>query len=215
MRERRPDWTTWLIQAILTIPCYCFALLYVRRVKGLGALSRGTRRLFVCNHTSLLDTLVFGGILGSRARLPLLVLGDRGTWRRNRVRQFLASRTGFLIERGPFNKARIEELRAFGRSDFHLLVFPEGTRGDGKTVQECHPGIYFVAKAARMPIVPVFIEGMARVSSKKGRFHPLRGLRAVTVHVGAEVLPEEYENLSRAEFTRWVRERIRSAGPPA
>ena len=214
MEVRREDWTTWLAQRALGVVCFGFNLLYVREVRGV--VPRG-RCLFVCNHTSLLDTIVLGGLFWPRGRLPLLVLGDRGTWRRSSVRRFLASRVGFLIERGPFNRERIRELRAFGRShaSFHLLVFPEGTRGDGVTVQECQPGLHYVAKEARVPIVPVFIEGMARVSSKHGPLRLVRGLRAVTVHIGEELSPETYANLSRPAFTQWVRERIQAAGPRA
>ena len=46
------------------------------------------------------------------------------------------------LERGKFNPARVRELQAFGRAnaEFHLVVFPEGTRGDGVQAGPCQPG---------------------------------------------------------------------------
>lgn len=194
-------------QFLLGFISYLFVVLpYVRRVKGRFPRQR---RIYVCNHTSLLDTVVIGGLFWSHRRLPVLVLGDKSTWRESFLRRLLSSRVGYLIDRGKPAKSRLKELQEFGRrvEKFNLLVFPEGTRGDGTDVGECHPGIYTIAKAARVPLVPVFIENMAAVSTKESRFRPLRGLRRITVHVGEEfALGKE----SRAEFLASLRERIRS-----
>lgn len=205
------------VQRVLGLFCYLlFVLPYARRIRGLASLSR-ERRLFVCNHVSLLDTILLGGVFWSRARLPILVLGDAGVWRGSGLRSFLSSRVGFLIERGRSDRELIRRLREFGqaRKDFNLIVFPEGTRGDGIKVAECQPGLYTIAHAARIPIVPIFISGMQKVSSKTIPFHPISGLRSVSVEFGAELAPEDYLQLDRLAFAERVRERIQALGNSA
>jgi 1-acyl-sn-glycerol-3-phosphate acyltransferase len=202
------------IQALLGIGAYsALALPYLRRTHGLDQLQRGQRYLFVANHVSLLDTLLLGGVCWRRGLYPLLTLGDKNIWHASPVRRVLSSRIGFLLERGKLNPNRIRELQEFGRlgRDFHLIVFPEGTRGDGVNVAECQPGIYFIAQEARLPIVPVFFENMQLVSTKGGRFHALGGLRKVEMHFGKPIAPEKYLALPREEFLEFVRDHITTA----
>jgi len=204
---------TWWIQQFLGFLAYVFVVLpYVRRIEG--QLPR-SRRVYVCNHVSLLDTIVLGGIFWSRRRVPILVLGDRATWGESLLRRLLSSRVGYLIERDrPSSRERLEALHRFARriDRFHLIVFPEGTRGDGTRVQECQPGIHKVALSAGVPLVPVAIRNMQAVSTKGGRFRPLAGLRRVTVRFGEEF---GVAGADRDAFVATVRERIRDLLDPS
>jgi len=203
-----------LIQTLLGIGAYAvLALPYLRRVNGWHRLNPGQRYLFVANHVSLLDTILLGALAWRSRCYPILVLGDRIVWHASWLKRLLSSRIGFLLERGKLNPNRIRELQSFARAskDFHLLVFPEGTRGDGVHVAACQPGIYHIAQEAQVPIVPVFIENMQFISTKTGRFHLFRGWKKVEVHYGDPIEPAEYLNLSREEFTEFVRLRIAAA----
>src|SRR5208282_721738 len=121
-------------------------LLYLRRAHGLEKLNPRQRHLFVANHVSLLDTILLGGLFWRSGCHPILVLGDKKVWSVTRLHRALSRPIGFLVERGRMNPARIEELRAFARcaEHFQLIVFPEGTRGNGVDVAECQPGIFYV-----------------------------------------------------------------------
>ncbi|MGZ5565489.1 MAG: lysophospholipid acyltransferase family protein [Limisphaerales bacterium] len=180
---------------------------------GRTRLTPRQRYLFVVNHVSLLDTILMGALCWRSGCYPILVLGDKNTWHASWIKRALSSRIGFLLERGKINSDRISELEEFGRAgrEFQLIVFPEGTRGDGVNVIRCKPGIYHIAQAARLPIVPVFIENMQLVSTKTGRFHPIRGWRKVEVHFGVPVPPEKYLHLPREEFVEFVRQSIMAA----
>lgn len=205
-----------MTQAVLGLGCrVLFGGPYLRRVHGLERLRRDQKCLFVVNHVSLLDTILLGGLFWQRRCLPILVLGDKGVWQASPIHKFLSSQIGFLLERGKLNLDRIRELEIFGRSiaDFQLVVFPEGTRGDGVNVGRCQPGIYYIAQQARAPIVPVFIENMQRVSTKHGGFHPFSGLRQIEVYFGAPIPPEQYLALERDEFTEFVRAQIAAQRP--
>ncbi len=212
----RKTWSHVLAQRTLGLGCYLFLVLpYLREVEGFDDLPKDGHFLYLSNHVSLLDTLLLGGIFWSRKRYPILVLGDRAVWQRSWIRRLLSAKLGFLIERGRPTKARLAELETFGRScaEFDLVVFPEGTRGDGRQVRRCQPGVFFVAQAARVPIVPVFIHNLQLVSTKEGGFHPFQGFKKLRVRFGQPVAPEDYLDLDREEFAETVREKIQDLAP--
>jgi 1-acyl-sn-glycerol-3-phosphate acyltransferase len=192
-----------------------FALPYLRRTYGLARLDPRRRYLFVVNHVSLLDTILLGALCWRSRCYPILVLGDKNTWHASWMKRVLSSCIGFLLDRSRINPDRICELQSFGRASqmFHLVVFPEGTRGDGVRVLRCQPGLYYIAQEARVPIIPVFIENMQLVSTKTGRFHPIGGLRKVEVHFGEPIEPANYLSLSCEEFTEVVRLNIAELRP--
>ena len=205
-----------LIQALYGLGAYTgLGLPYLRRVHGMDGLRRPERYLFVANHVSLLDGILLGGLVWRHGLYPILVLGDRAVWHASWTRRLLSAPIGFLLDRGKLNPNRIRELQAYGRagSEFHLVVFPEGTRGDGITVGPCQPGLYYIAQEARLPIVPVFFENMHLVSTKNGRFHPVGGLRKVEVHFGQPIAAPAYLNLPREAFTDFIRQHIVALRP--
>ena len=171
--------------------------------------------MFIANHVSLLDTILLGGLFWQRGCYPILVLGDKTVWHASWLKRVLSSRIGFLVERGKLNLSRIDELQTFGRSSlqFNLVVYPEGTRGNGVDIGPCQPGLYYIAQAARVPIVPVFIENMQLVSTKKGGFHPIGGLRKVEVYFGEPIAATTYLPLPREEFVKFIRENIAALRP--
>lgn len=204
------------IQTLLGIGAtIAMALPFLRRVHGLKRLQPGQRYLFVSNHVSLLDTILLGAVCWRSGNYPILTLGDKNVWNASWVKRLLSRRIGFLVERGKFNPNCVRELQFFGRQSniLNLVVFPEGTRGDGVNVAECQAGIYYIAQEARVPIVPVFIENMQLVSTKHGGFHPVAGFRKVEVHVGEPILPEKFLALPREEFLEFVRQKIVAAKP--
>jgi 1-acyl-sn-glycerol-3-phosphate acyltransferase len=203
-----------LKQASIGVAVYAaFALPYIRRVHGWDRLRRGQQYLFVCNHVSLLDTILLGGLCWRLGFYPILVLGDRNIWKTSWIKRAISGPVSFLLERGKLNPSLVRELQAFGRAgkEFHLVVFPEGTRGDGVNVAECQPGIYFIANEARLPIVPLFFENMQLVSTKNGPMHLISGLRKVELHVGEPIAPEKYLHLPRKEFLEVLRQQIAGA----
>jgi len=211
----RPGFGAYFFQLVLGALCYLFFVVpYVRRIRGLGRITR-EHRLYVSNHVSLLDTIAIGGLFWSRARLPILVLGDREVWHKTPVHRFLSAYVGYLIDRGKTARGLIEGLRSYGQSHagFNLFVFPEGTRGDGATVGPCQPGVQTVAQAADIPIVPLFIAHMQDVSSKHTRFRPLAGLRRVELIFGDEIAPERYRGLDREAFGQLIQSEIQALAP--
>jgi len=215
-KQRRVSRLMVMIQAIYGLGAYLsLGLPFLRRVHGAEHLHRSQRYLFVANHVSLLDSILLGGLVWRHGCYPILVLGDKAVWHASPMKRIISGPIAFLLDRGKLNPGRIRELQAFGRAgnQFHLVVFPEGTRGDGLQVGPCQPGIYYIAREARLPIVPVFFHNMQLVSTKQGGFHPLSGLRKVEVFFGEALPAASYLDLSREDLTGLLWQKISALQP--
>lgn len=89
------------------------------------------------------------------------------------------------------NAAAVEVLRTGGT----VVVYPEGTRGDG-TPAPFHAGAFRLAAAAGVPAVPVGLRGTATLLPEHGR---IRRHRAC-VTIGAAMAPDS--RAARAEVAR-------------
>src|SRR5579863_3294279 len=97
-------------QVTMGFLAYCLLVVpYVRRVHGLNKVNTGRNCIYVCNHVSLLDTILLGGLFWLSRQYPILVLGDKNVWRDSWIRQTLSRPIGFLLERGKLNPGRIRE----------------------------------------------------------------------------------------------------------
>lgn len=80
----------------------------------------------------------------------------------------------------------IEKLRE-GHS---VLIFPEGTRSKGQGLKEFKAGFMRIAKEARVPVVPIAIEGTARImENNNNQIRPAH----VRVQVLEPFMPEELD----------------------
>jgi 1-acyl-sn-glycerol-3-phosphate acyltransferase len=86
-----------------------------------------------------------------------------------------------------------------------IVIFPEGTRGDGHEVRSFKKGGFHLVKKAGVPLVPVGIRGSARVLPKNGKL--IRG-GPVEVHIGDPVPPEQVQGLELDALIQTMRERI-------
>lgn len=93
------------------------------------------------------------------------------------------------------------------KSGVSLTIFPEGTRSKGGAMHEFKGGAFRIATRAKVPVVPVTIEGTYHLLEERGRIHP--GKVYVTIHP-----PIPTEGMSRqeiAELPQRVEQQIVSA----
>lgn len=137
--------------------------------------------IYVSNHTSALD--IFIGIWQAPA-------GTVGVAKKEVVLypffgQLYWLSGHLLIDRGDTTKAiaAMQELTAIVRSyNLSIWMWPEGTRSKDGRLQPMKKGIYHLAVATGLPIVPVVVAGAHRVWEKGGM-----RIRPCDVHV--RVLP--------------------------
>jgi 1-acyl-sn-glycerol-3-phosphate acyltransferase len=159
--------------------------------------------VFVMNHQSMLDIPV--AFTGLRANIRFM--GKKELARVPFLGWYMRAMGMILVDRGDRERARTSMQHAADvvRAGANLLVFPEGTyRGDGR-IGDFKRGAFVIAIEAGAPIVPVAVDGSARVLAPGG-FRIVPG--TVRVVVGRPVwtsglVPEDSDALAVT-----VRERV-------
>ena len=131
-------------------------------------------------HRSYIDTPVSSCLTRRRLRF----MGKDTLWKNRPFGWFLSSLGGFPVTRGTADREALRRCVAVLEAGEPLVLFPEGERKSGPTVQPLFDGAVYVALRAGVPIVPVGIGGSERVMPKEARFlHPHK----VHVIVGAPI----------------------------
>ncbi len=84
----------------------------------------------------------------------------------------------FKVRRGEGDTESIRRALSLLEEGRALLVFPEGSRGDGKSLQPVNRGVTMLAKRSKAQVVPVGIVG-THVVLPKGQSKPRRHLMKV------------------------------------
>lgn len=146
------------------------------------------QRIYYANHSSHLDFILLWASLPTSVRRCVKPAAARDYWGKTAGRRFLAERVfnSILIDRvfegmGPRAALKsIESTVSDLGENYSLIIFPEGTRGDGVELGEFKSGVYHIAK--RIPeieVVPVYMENLNRILPK-GKILPLPLLSNVT-----------------------------------
>jgi len=161
-------------------------------VRRIGFHPDERQRIYFANHTSHLDFVIIWAALPPRLRKLTRPVAARDYWSKG-VRAYLATRVfnAVLVDRDratPMTNP-IETLLDGLGDHYSLILFPEGTRGDGTTLNAFKSGLYRLALARPdVELVPVYIDNLARVLPK-GEFVPVPMLASVSfgepLHVGA------------------------------
>src|ERR1039457_5232226 len=122
-------------------------------VQWLGRPVEPRPRVFFANHSSHLDALVLWGALPVTVRRVTRPVAAEDYWQQSSLRSFLATRIfrSVLIPRptgGLFGGRRslAPMLRELDRG-CSLILFPEGTRGNGEEVAEFKGGLYQLCRS--------------------------------------------------------------------
>jgi 1-acyl-sn-glycerol-3-phosphate acyltransferase len=159
------------------------------------------QRVYFANHTSHLDFVVLWSVLPRRLREKTRPVAAKDYWNSGlRKRIAVNAFHAVLVERG----SKIAEgdrmvaarhtldmlLEAMGEKN-SLIVFPEGTRGNGVEVGPFKSGIYYLwSKRPDVQFVPVFLSNLNRILPK-GEFLPVPVISRVTF--GAPLRPDANE----------------------
>ncbi len=144
--------------------------------------------LYLANHESLTDILALYATLPQKAvmvakrSLFILPVFSWGMW--------LA---GFIFIDRKNTRAAYARLQSAGkliRKGRSVLVFPEGTRGDGGELLKLKRGGFALAQAAQIEVVPVGISGTAQVLPRDS-FPVYPG--SIAVCIGEPIAPPSAE----------------------
>lgn len=163
--------------------------------------------IFVANHQSILDLVVFGAIVPSRtvalakkeiARIPLF------GW-------FFRAAGNLIVDRGNAGQTADALAQAgaiVARERVSVWIMPEGHRNAGSELLPFRSGAFRLAAAARVPVVPVVAEPLeAVVDVRERRTRP----GALRVRVLDPIAPPAPEPAAIADAAVETRRRMQEA----
>lgn len=137
----------------------------------LAALPAAGPCIFYANHSSHLDFAVLWAALPEAWRERTRPVAGRDYWEKTGLHRFIACGIfrAVLIERKRVTIAcnPITAMCAALDAGDSLIVFPEGTRGDGLEVGAFKPGLHHLSRARPgVKLVPVFLANLNRIMPK-------------------------------------------------
>jgi 1-acyl-sn-glycerol-3-phosphate acyltransferase len=156
------------------------------------------QRIYFSNHTSHLDFVIIWSALPPRLRAITRPVAAKDYWDKGLRRYFaLEVFNAVLVDRSRATEQPSNPIETLleGLGERHsLILFPEGTRGDGTQIAPFKSGLYRLAIARPdVELVPVYIDNLNRVLPK-GEFVPVPMLSSVAF--GRPVRVEQAEDKS-------------------
>ncbi|CNE23047.1 phospholipid/glycerol acyltransferase [Yersinia nurmii] len=145
------------------------------RSRWLAPLPDKQVRIYYANHSSHLDGLVIWASMPRHLRSQVHPVAAADYWSKTRLRRYLAKYVfhAVLVERrtvegrAEARKNPLTPLLETLERNQSLILFPEGTRGDGENIQSFKSGVYHLARQyPDVELVPVWLENLNRVLPK-------------------------------------------------
>lgn len=157
--------------------------------------------ILASNHISNLDPPILG--ISTRRRLHFMAKIE--LFKHPLVGWWLRQLWAFPVKRGQGDMGALKETLRILKRGNPVLIFPEGTRRQAGEELRAQPGAGFIAIKAKVPVVPVFIQGSDRAMPPGSKFFK-RSL--VTVTIGKPFnLPE---GLTNEQASIYILSQIRS-----
>ncbi len=178
------------------------------------------QRIYFANHTSHLDFVVLWSALPSDLRAHTRPVAAQDYWESSAVRRYVVTNVfnAVLVQRGAMAQAKTpeeariaanaltEQMAAALGTEYSLILFPEGTRGNGEKLGEFRGGLYHLAlRRPDVELVPAYLENMNRILPK-GEVLPVPMLSLLTFGKPIQVEPGE----EKEAFLERAREAVSS-----
>ncbi|HEX7679507.1 MAG TPA: lysophospholipid acyltransferase family protein [Thermoanaerobaculia bacterium] len=164
-------------------------------VRRVGFTPDERQRIYFANHASHLDFVLVWAALPPKLRTMTRPVAAKDYWDRPGFRRYLGVKVfnAVLVDRQPAQSSpqAAMDILLEGLGERHsLIIFPEGTRGDGSTIAPFKSGLYRLGKARPdVELIPAYINNLNRVLPK-GEFVPVPMLASVSfgepMHVGED-----------------------------
>ena len=183
-------------RAVLVGGCY---LLFRMKVRGTEVVPTSGAYVVTPTHRSILDTFIAASVTRKRVRF----MGKQELWANGAVSWLLTTLGGFPVDRGAGSGAVKAALSVLGEGE-PVVVFPEGTRRHGDTIDDLQEGAAYLAVKRGVPLLPVGIAGTEEILAS-GKVIPR--LKKVAVVIGPPIHPRtKGKTVDRAEVTRMTEE---------
>lgn len=168
--------------------------------------ARGGPYVMAPVHRSNLDFLLVA--LLNRRRMRYMAKASLWKWRPGG--RFIALLGGFPVHRGSADRTALRTCLQVIENGESVVLFPEGTRRSGATVDDVFDGPAYVACRAGVPLVPIGIGGSEKAMPRGARWVKPR---KITLVVGDPLEPSPTDSNGRVSrrAVRELTERLREA----
>lgn len=131
-------------------------------------------------------------------------------WRKYKILRdaILYTRSIFLDRGNPRAAVKaVSEVKDLLDKGFNMAIFPEGTRSQRHEMGEFKPGAFKFAEKAKVPVLPVTLDGSYKLFEEKGSYQPCR--IKVTIHPLVHI--EQMDKHQQKEAAEQIEQTIRSA----
>jgi 1-acyl-sn-glycerol-3-phosphate acyltransferase len=132
-----------------------------------------TQRVYIANHSSHLDFLVLWAVLPPHVRAVTRPVAAKDYWEGSALRRWLALKIfhAVLVDRKPGTMVGADTvMRPLAdalQQGSSLILFPEGTRGNGVEVAAFKSGLYHLCRLTPgIEVVPAFLVNLNRILPK-------------------------------------------------
>jgi 1-acyl-sn-glycerol-3-phosphate acyltransferase len=171
----------WITGKHVNAYCRPFAIDGRENLKGFTGAA-----IVIANHSSHFDTPVTVSALpeGIRGKLLVAAAADKfyGS-RKKRTWWYSLFHGTFPVHRGGGTK-QLEYPMALFKKGWSILIYPEGGRSKSGQVQRFKHGVAIMAMQCKVPVIPIYIEGLRNVMPK-GQREPRPA--AVSARIGKPV----------------------------
>jgi len=153
-------------------------------------------RVYFANHSSHADFATIWAALPPDLRARTRPVAAADYWSAGALRRYLMAKVfhGVLIDRAGGGEAATAQMAGVLRGGDSLIMFPEGTRGDGRVIAPFRSGLYHLAVAVpEAELIPVLLVNLNRVLPK-GESIPVPVIARLTF--GAPIALEAGESKS-------------------
>lgn len=135
-------------------------------------------RIYYANHTSHLDGIVIWASMPPQLRPSVRPVAAEDYWLSSSLRRYIARCifNAVLVRRRPCTEEEsqsnnpLERMNEALNSGQSLIIFPEGTRGNGDEISAFKSGLWHLARMnPTAELVPVYLENLNRVLPKGSR----------------------------------------------
>ncbi|MBB75935.1 MAG: 1-acyl-sn-glycerol-3-phosphate acyltransferase [Planctomycetaceae bacterium] len=180
----------------------CLAVwLFRLRCRGRGQVPASGGALICCNHQSNIDPVVIGLCCDRQ----LIYLARKSLFRFGPFACLIRFYGAISIDRDGAGLTGIKGILRQLKKERLVLMFPEGTRSRDGQIAPFKPGLCALARRARVPLVPVALDGAYDVLPR-GRWWPRR--TTVRVSFGPPIWPDAMNGVDDEELLQDVYRRI-------
>lgn len=177
-------------------------------IEGRENLNTNSHAVYISNHASYMDTPVIFSSLPFQFR----ILARQKLWAIPFIGWYLR-RSGQIpinTENTHASLASLSNGLKALRNGMNLFVFPEGGRTPDGKLQNFLPGAVYLAIRAKVPIVPIALEGLHDLLPMHSRhFYP----RTIVLRVGQPIHTDGYTLHQLDELNRKVRDAVQQMLP--